>query len=283
MENQQDQFGSTTPNTPDRNANPQNPAATPGATGTPRTGTSSFDGPAAGGTARKATSAPKSPGSEAGFGGTQENSAPSRADRQSGSQQDHAPDSKRLDTALQSGKKWIKDLGVLNNVNQLPQTLKNLGNRAVARVSDLSTTQKVVGGTLLAVGLGWLATRKGKDKPAGSNVYNYGRQRDASSYGRSKGYQDPDASTSRRPVAGTPDRSDSSSSYGSGSRYGNGGIFSGGAAATEDTSANAGIHSDGSRADSGSGFGSASAAANRGARPADSGPESRGNDFRSID
>lgn len=283
MENQQDQFGSTTPNTPDRNANSQNPAATSGTTGTPRTGTSSFDGSAAGGTARKATPAPKSQGAETGFGGTQENSAAPRADRQGGSQQDHAPDSKRLDTALQSGKKWVEDLGVLNSVNQLPQTLKNFGNRAVARVSDLSTTQKVVGGTLLAVGLGWLATRKGKGKAADGSAYNYGRQRDTSSYGRSKGYQAPDASTGRRPAVGTSGRSDSGSPYGSGSRYGNGGIFSGGATATDDTSANTGIHPDGGRADDGAGFGAASTAANRGARPADSGPDSRRNDFRSID
>ena len=282
MDNQQDQFGSTTPNTPDRNANSQNPAATPGTTGAPRTGTSSFDGPAAGGTARKATSALKSLGSETEFGGTQENSTP-QTNRQSENQQAHAPESKLLDTALQNGKKWVKDLGVLNNVNQLPQTLKTFGNRAVARVSDLSTTQKVVGGTLLAVGLGWLATRKGKDKPADSNAYNYSRQRDASSYGRNKGSQDPDASTSPRPVTGTPDRSDSGSPYGSGSRYGNGGIFSGGATATGDTSANAGIHSDGGRADSSSGFGSASAAANRGTRPADSSQGSKNDEFRNID
>ena len=279
MKDQQDQFGSTTPNIPDRNANSQNPAATPSTTGTPRTGTSSFDGPAADGTARKVTSAPKSSGSETGFGGTQENSAAPWTDRQSENQQAHVPESKLLNTALRDGKKWVEDLGVLNSMNQLPQTLKNLGNRAVVRVSDLSTTQKVVGGTLLAVGLGWLATRKSKDKPTGSNTYNYGRQRDTNSYERSKDYQNPDASTNRQPVAGTPSRSDSGSPYGSGSRYGNGGIFSGGATATDDTSANAGIHPDGS----GAGFGSASVAANRGARPADSSQGSKNDEFRSID
>ena len=203
MDNQQDQFGASTPSTPGRAA--QN--STTGTTGASRKSATSAS-----------TQSPSSPESSYASAG---------ADRQSEGQQTHSAEGTLLDTAVNSGKKWIEDSGVLNNVNQLPQTLKNLGNRAVARVSDLSTTQKVVGGALLAVGLGWLATRKGKS--SGNAFYNYGRQGDAGSYGRrSSGYQAPDASTSRRPVAGSG-RADSGSVYGSsGSRYGSAGIFSGG-------------------------------------------------------
>ena len=108
---------------------------------------------------------------------------------------------------------------MLDSVNQLPQSLKDFGNRALDRVNSLSTTQKVVGGAILAAGIGWLATRKGKSS-SDSSSYNYGRQRDAGSYGRrSYGYQAPDASTSRRPAAGTSGRTDSGTPYGSGNRY----------------------------------------------------------------
>ena len=139
------------------------------------------------------------------------------SDRQGEGQQTNAQEGTLLETALNSGKKWMEDSGVLNSVNQLPQSIKDLGNRALDRVNGLSTTQKVVGGAILAAGLGWLATRKGKSSAADSSdssAYNYGRQRDAGSYGRkSYGYQAPDATTSR---------SDSGSAYANGgSRFGN--------------------------------------------------------------
>ena len=203
MDNQQDQFGASTSSTPGRT--------------TPNSATG-----AAGSSRKSATSA----GAQS-SGSPEASYASTGADRQPEGQQANAAAGTMLDTALSSGKKWIEDSGVLDNVNQLPQTLKNFGNRAVARVSDLSTTQKVVGGALLAVGLGWLATRKGKS--LGNSLYNYGRQGDAGSYGRrTSGYQAPDASSSRRPAAGSG-RADSGSAYGSsGSRYGSAGIFSGG-------------------------------------------------------
>ena len=188
--------------------------------------------------------------------------------RQGEGQQTNAKEGTLLDTALNSGKKWIEDSGVLNNVNQLPQSLKDLGNRALDRVNGLSTTQKVVGGAILAGGIAWLATRKGKAESSESSSYNYGRQRDAGSYGRrSYGYQAPDASTSRTP-ADTTGRADSGSAYAnSGSRFGsdaskvNTGINSGSGRATEgfgvSGSANHGTQSGSSRAAS-SDFGSSS-------------------------
>ena len=68
--------------------------------------------------------------------------------------------------ALAQGKKWLDsaDLGQLTN--QLPQSVRNLGSKLVGGVRSLSTTQKVVGGAALAVGLGWLATRGGRSASA---------------------------------------------------------------------------------------------------------------------
>ena len=101
----------------------------------------------------------------------------------------------------------------------------------------------MIGSAILAAGIGWLATRKGKsassDGSDGSDgsAYNYGRQRDAGSYGRkSYGYQTPDASTSHRPAVGTSGRSDSGSAYGnSGSRFGSAGRDDSGTVSTGDT------------------------------------------------
>jgi hypothetical protein len=189
--------------------------------------------------------------------------AESQSEGQSGSQEGTL-----LDTALNSGKKWIEDSGVLNNVNQLPQGLKDFGTRALDKVNGLSTTQKVVGGAILAAGIGWLATRKGKSESSSeSSPYNYGRQRDAGSYGRrSYGYQAPDASTSRRPVAGSG-RTDSGAPYGKGgSRYGSDSSYG----SSKSTDSNVGIKSGSGRDDSGSSFGGASARTDHGAQQSSS-------------
>jgi hypothetical protein len=185
-----------------------------------------------------------------------------------------------LDTALNSGKQWIEDSGVLNSVNQLPQSIKDLGSRALDKVNGLSTTQKVVGGAILAAGIGWLATRKGKSESSASSPYNYGRQRDAGSYGRrSYGYQAPDASTSRRPVAGSG-RSDSGAPYGNGgSRYGSSASY--GADASPASSANTGIKSGSGRSDSS--YGGASASTDHGAQHSSNSFRSKDDGFRSIE
>jgi hypothetical protein len=188
-----------------------------------------------------------------------------RAESQSEGEQTNAPEGTLLDTALNSGKQWIEDSGVLNSVNQLPQGLKDLGNRALDKVNGLTTTQKVVGGAILAAGIGWLATRKGKSESSASSPYNYGRQRDAGSYGRrSYGYQAPDASTSRRPEAGSG-RSDSGAPYGNGgSRYGNSSSYGSDASGAKSSAGNTGIKSGSGRGDSS--FGSASASTDHGAQ-----------------
>lgn len=210
MDNQQDQFGTPNSNTPGRNS--QNPAATPSPTGAPT-----------GATARKSAPIPANQGTKPVSDSI--NQTPASAEHPSEGPQPTGQNGTLLDTTLNSGKKWIENSGVLNGVNQLPQNLKDFGSRALDRVNSLSTTQKVVSGAILAAGIGWLATRKGKSSlsDSKSSLYNYGRQRDTGSYGRSSyGYQAPDASTSRRTDSGAANRTDSGSPYGdSGSRYGN--------------------------------------------------------------
>ncbi|MBO2008451.1 hypothetical protein [Hymenobacter negativus] len=189
-----------------------------------------------------------------------------------------------LDTALNSGKQWIEDSGVLNSVNQLPQSIKDLGNRALDKVNGLSTTQKVVGGAILAAGIGWLATRKGKSSSSSSesSPYNYGRQRDAGSYGRrSYGYQAPDASTSRRPEAGSG-RSDSGAPYGNGgSRYGSSASYGTDASSAKSSAGNTGIKSGSGRSDSS--YGGASASTDHGAQHSSNSFRSKDDGFRSIE
>jgi hypothetical protein len=204
------------------------------------------------------------------------------AGQQTEGQQTDAPEGTLLDTALNSGKQWIEDSGVLNNVNQLPQSLKDLGNRALDKVNGLTTTQKVVGGAILAAGIGWLATRKGKSEGSASSPYNYGRQRDAGSYGRrSYGYQAPDASTSRRPEAGSG-RSDSGAPYGNGgSRYGNSSSYSSDANSPKSTAGNTGIKSGSGRSDSS--YGSASASTDHGAQRSSNSFGSKDDSSRSIE
>lgn len=182
--------------------------------------------------------------------------------------QDNQQEGTLLDTALQSGKKWIEDSGVLDSVNDLPKSVKEWSDRAVSRLGDLTTTQKIVGGALLAVGIGYLATRKGKSSGRDSSGSDYGRK-DSGSYGRRNyGYQAPDASNSRRPVAGSG-RADSGAAYGnSGSRYGN----------ASDKGSNASVNPASDRSESGAGFGSTDS----GSRATGS-SHSKNDDFRSIE
>lgn len=215
MDNQQDQFGASTPTNAGRN--PQNQPATPG-TSRPTAGSPESTASGAAASSRKSAPMPNVQSPSFTPGSTIQNQKAADNDHQGEGQQNNSKEGPLLNTALQGGKKWIENSGMLNSVNQLPQALKDLGNRTVTRVGDLSTTQKVVGGALLAVGLGWLVTRKGKLSDS-SAPYKYGRAK-SGDYGRqSYGYQAPDASTSRQ--------SDSGAAYGgSASRYGNTSIYS---------------------------------------------------------
>lgn len=93
--------------------------------------------------------------------------------------------------ALESGKKWIEESGITDTVNQQTKNVQEWGKRTVARASNLTTTQKVVGGALLAAGLGWLALSGKKNKNKDNSKPNvFGRRgKTGSSYGRKSGYQ----------------------------------------------------------------------------------------------
>ena len=158
MDNQKDQLGNSNPNNADRASQPS--ATTPG----------TANGASAG--ARKAAPTPSAQAATPTSDTQHQTTANAGDNRQGEGQQANAQAGTLLDTALNSGKKWIEDSGVLNNVNQLPQSLKDLGNRALDKVSGLSTTQKVVGGAILAGGIAWLATRKGKSDSSESSPYN---------------------------------------------------------------------------------------------------------------
>ena len=190
-----------------------------------------------------------------------------------------------LDTAMQSGRKWIEDSGVLNSVNGLPQNVKEWGTRAISRVGDLTTTQKIVGGALLAAGLGYLATRKGKSSGSKSaSRADYGRQSGGSYGRRNYGYQAPDASTSRGSASGATSRADSGSAYGnSGSRYGgSGSTYSSGSSYNSGASQGA-SPSAGTGSTTGSGYGNASAgSSDHGSRTSESSYR-KNDDFRSIE
>ena len=263
MDNQKDQLGTSNPTSAERNA--QSSATTPDNTS------------GASAASRKSAPTPSAQSASPTPDAQNQTTANAGDNRQGEGQQTNAQEGTLLDTALNSGKKWIEDSGVLNSVNQLPQSLKDLGNRALDKVNGLSTTQKVVGGAILAGGVAWLAIRKGKSGSSESRSYNYGRQRDAG-YGRSKyGYQAPDASTSRRPAAGTTGRSDSGAPYASGKRFG---TSTGADASDSKSSGNTGIHSGSGRSESSP---SASAHTDHGTQASDRSFQSKEDGFRSIE
>lgn len=68
---------------------------------------------------------------------------------------------------LESGKKWLDDSNLPGKAKELPQKAKNLGNQALAKINGLSTTQKVVGVSLITAGIAYLATRGKKHKDEG--------------------------------------------------------------------------------------------------------------------
>ncbi len=63
-----------------------------------------------------------------------------------------------------------------SGLKDIPNKLQQFGNTAANKVSHMSTTQKVVGGTLLAIGAGWLASRNTKQgKDLMSKIQTQGR------------------------------------------------------------------------------------------------------------
>ena len=66
---------------------------------------------------------------------------------------------------LDQAKQWPNKGSVVGLLGQLPQPVKDAGGRIVARFQKLSSTQKIVGGALLVLGVGYLARGgKGHDR-----------------------------------------------------------------------------------------------------------------------
>ena len=195
---------------------------------------------------------------------------------------------KMLDTAIEAGKKWIQDSGVLRNAGQLPEAAKEWGTKALGRVSGLSTTQKVFGGAMLLAGVAYLSSR-GKGKSPSSSAeedtdHRSGR-RSGSDYkqGGWAGYAGGKSAVRRSTEAGsradvssygTERRASGSSSYGrsTGSGqdmdFGSGRESSGSGRATDQnrSQSDSGIYGSGGSYDSGSGASAPAGTSTRAAR-----------------
>ena len=68
------------------------------------------------------------------------------------------------DNLLGQARQWLAQGHVTQMLSQVPATLKSAGTKTATRFNKLSTTQKVVGGTLLAVGAAYLARRNKTSK-----------------------------------------------------------------------------------------------------------------------
>ncbi|NDK56782.1 hypothetical protein [Pontibacter fetidus] len=77
--------------------------------------------------------------------------------------------SARTSTNSQTGSSSSKIGGL--DMNTVTSKLQEFGTTAMNKVNSLSTTQKVVGGSLLALGAGWLAMNRNKT-PKNRTNYN---------------------------------------------------------------------------------------------------------------
>lgn len=82
---------------------------------------------------------------------------------------EQAADSNGAATLIDQAKEWVNEKNVPDLLSQVkvPQAVKDAGTDALTKVKKLSTTQKVVGGALLAAGVGYLAVRSRKPKSSG--------------------------------------------------------------------------------------------------------------------
>ncbi|AMJ67320.1 hypothetical protein [Hymenobacter sp. PAMC 26628] len=73
----------------------------------------------------------------------------------------------KLDDAVAQGKEWLQSFDIQQLLEQIPQPVRDLGAQVVERVRRLSPTQQIVGGAVLAFGVGLLATQSSrKDRHA---------------------------------------------------------------------------------------------------------------------
>jgi len=77
---------------------------------------------------------------------------------------ENGAESKADSNLLDQAKDWVNKGSMTEMLGQLPESVKGAGTDALDKVKKLSTTQKIVGGALLAAGVGYLATRNRKTK-----------------------------------------------------------------------------------------------------------------------
>ncbi|WP_324678705.1 PA2169 family four-helix-bundle protein [Hymenobacter sp. GOD-10R] len=65
-------------------------------------------------------------------------------------------------SVLDQAQQWLNQSSVTDLLDKVPQSVKGLGTNVSKSYSKLSTTQKVVGGTLLALGIGYLIRNNSK-------------------------------------------------------------------------------------------------------------------------
>ncbi|WP_083320728.1 ferritin-like domain-containing protein [Hymenobacter glacialis] len=78
------------------------------------------------------------------------------------SQSPSTTSSESANNLLGQAQQWLKQGNVSELLCKVPSSLKNAGNSTVNGFKKLSTTQKVVGGALLALGAGYLTARNRK-------------------------------------------------------------------------------------------------------------------------
>ncbi|OGX82588.1 hypothetical protein BEN47_04205 [Hymenobacter lapidarius] len=78
------------------------------------------------------------------------------------SQSPSATTSRAANNLLGQAQQWLKQGNVSELLGKVPSSLKNAGSSTINGFNKLSTTQKVVGGALLALGAGYLTARKRK-------------------------------------------------------------------------------------------------------------------------
>lgn len=76
-------------------------------------------------------------------------------------------------TLLNQASQWLGQGNVSDLIGRLPESVQGIGNKAVSRFNQLTTTQKLVGGALLALGVGYLA-RSSSKTGNGAKASSYG-------------------------------------------------------------------------------------------------------------
>ncbi|SMB98277.1 hypothetical protein SAMN00120144_1034 [Hymenobacter roseosalivarius DSM 11622] len=87
--------------------------------------------------------------------------------QQSSPQNSKSKQSEGSGQLLDQAKNWLNEGSVPDLLGQLPESVKKIGTKATTGYNKLSTTQKVVGGAAIALGVGYLLTKgKSTDKKA---------------------------------------------------------------------------------------------------------------------